>query len=84
MTPEQKSLELINMYYNHSKSQKEAIGICNEVVLKTICQKIDSLHSHVSIKRDYDEALIMSSINQLKYWQEVAYYLQKAELKLPV
>lgn len=81
---EQKANELINMYYNHSNSQAEAIDIVDRVLLATICEKIDSLHGHVFFRKDFDLDLIGSSIQHLKYWQEVASEVQKAKDRLLV
>ncbi len=77
MEAEQKAKELINMHYRHCSSQQEAIDYVDKVLLTTLCQKIDSLHNHVFHVKDFDLPLIESSIQQLKYWQEVAYELQK-------
>lgn len=84
MTAEAKAKELINMYYDHSKSQKQAIDICENVVLTTLCQKIDSLHDHVFHRKDFGQPLMESAIKHLKWWQEVASELQKLKDKLPV
>jgi len=84
MTPEEKAIGLINMYYNHSKSQHEAIIMVEEVLLTGFCQKVDSLHNHVFNTKDFDEALIKSSIQQLKYDQEIAYHVRQIKNKLPI
>lgn len=85
MTVPEKVTELINMYYNcNAKSQREAIETVEEVVFIGMCQKIDSLHNHVTYRKDYDEALIISAINQLKWDQEMAFELNNRKNKLPV
>lgn len=84
MTANEKARELINMYYGHSRSQLEAIEICERVVLTTMCQKIDSLHGHVFFRNDYDEALIKSAILQLKWQQEIAFELASIKNQIPV
>ena len=84
MESKDKARELVNMYYNHSTSQAEAIRMVEGVLLTTLCQIIDSLHGHVFFRRDYDEELMKTGINNLKWWQEVAYEVQQIKMKLPV
>lgn len=81
---ERKAYELVNMYYNHSRNQEEAIERAEGVLLGTLCEKIDSLHSHVFVRKDFDQPLIESSIKQLKMWQEVGYHIQQIKRKLPI
>jgi menaquinone-dependent protoporphyrinogen IX oxidase len=81
MTAKEKAKQLVNMYYSHSKTQLQAVEICEKVVLTTMCQQVDSLHGHLG---DYDKALIVSSINQLKWQQEIAVELQRIKNKIPV
>jgi menaquinone-dependent protoporphyrinogen IX oxidase len=83
MTAQEKARELVNTYYGHSKSQLEAIEICERIVLTNLCQQTDSLHSHACIQEDYDNSLILSSIRQLKYQQEIALELSRMKNKLP-
>ena len=84
MEANQKAQELINQYYGYTKSQKEAIQAVDEVLLTRLCQDIDNLHGHHVIKKDYDEALVISAINSLKYWQEVAVEVKNISNKMPV
>jgi hypothetical protein len=84
ITPQDKANELVNMYYAHSKTQAETISIVENVLLNSLCQKIDSLHIHVFISQDFDDELIKSSIQQLKWWQEVSCEVGKLKDKLPI
>jgi hypothetical protein len=85
MTPEQKAKELINTYYGcNNTNQLGAIEMVERVLLGTICERIDSLHSHVVIRNDYDLELIKSSINQLKSWQEVAVEIDNIKMAIPI
>lgn len=85
MDAEQKAKELINMYYGcNDTNQLGAIEMVERVLLGTLCEKIDSLHSHVFIRKDFDLPLIESQIQQLKNWQEVAAELQNIKTALLV
>jgi len=85
MTPQEKARQLVNMYYSHSKSQLQAVEICERVVLTEMCQQVDSLHGHVCGKDSYyDKDLIISAINQLKNQQEIAVELGRIKNKIPV
>jgi len=81
MTAKEKARQLVNLYYSHSKSQSQAIEICERIVLAEMCKQVDSLHGHLA---DYDKALIVSSINQLKWQQEIAVELGRIKNKIPV
>jgi len=83
MTPEEKAKELVNMYYNHAKSQREAIAMADNVLLTRLCQDIDDLASKAENGAD-DYPVILSRIKQLKYWQEVAYHVAEIKNRLPV
>lgn len=72
MEPKQKAKELINMYYSYAKTQLEAIQLVENVLLNTICQKIDDMHRNVVERGDMDENYVKSSIQGLKWWTEVA------------
>jgi hypothetical protein len=74
---ELKAKDLVNQYYNHAKSQHEAIEIVERIVLTRLSQDIDSLHDHIFIRQDFDRPLIDSAIKGLKFWQEVAAELQR-------
>lgn len=82
MTPEEKARELVNQYYGHSRNQLQAIETVERVILTRMCQDIDSLHSHLFFRNDFDFELTKSEINQLKNWQEVAYELQNMKRKI--
>ncbi len=84
MEPKDKASELINEYYTYAKSEREAISMVENVILTTLCQKIDSLDGHVFFRKDFDEDLIKSSIKGLKYWQEVACEVEQRKKNLPV
>jgi len=84
MTAKEKAKQLVNLYYSHSKTQLQAIEICERIVLTEMCQQIDSFHGHVCVSDDYDKALTISSINQLKWQQELALELQRLKNKVPV
>lgn len=77
LTAELKAKQLVNMYYAHSKTQNEAIQIVDGVLLRTLCQKIDSLHDHIFNRKDFDDALIKSQIQELKRWHEVCCEVSK-------
>ena len=83
-TAAEKAKELVNTYYGHSKSQLEAIEICERIILTNFCQQVDSLHGHVFVHEDYDRALIISSIKQLKWQQEIALELSRMKNKIKV
>jgi len=84
MKAKEKARQLVNIYYSHSKSQLQAIEICERIVLTEMCQQVDSLHDHTIIKNDYGKELIISYINQLKNQQEIAIELQRMKNKVPV
>lgn len=84
MTPQEKAKELVNMYYSHAKTQAEALQMVDNILLGTLCERIDSLHGHVFFRKDFDIALIESAIQQLKWWQEVAYEIQQLRINLQV
>jgi len=84
MTAKQKAKELVNMYYSYAKTQEEAIQMVDNVLLTTLCQKIDDLHLNALVNGDMDDNFIKPSIQVLKWWQEVAYEVSLLKLKLPV
>ena len=52
MTAKEKARQLVNLYYSHSKTQLQAIEICERIVLTEMCKQVDSLHGHLD---DYDK-----------------------------
>jgi len=77
LSPTDKAKELVNMYYAYAKTQEEAIQMVDNVLLTTMCQKIDDLHTNTVISGDMDENFVKPSIQVLKWLQEVAYEVSK-------
>lgn len=82
MEPKQKAKELVNMYYSYAKTQLEAIQLVENVLLNTICQKIDDIHRNVVERGDMDENYVKPSIQGLKWWQEVACEVESLKMKM--
>ncbi len=82
ITANQAANNLVNMYYNHSETQLEAIEISERVILTSMCQEIDSIHQHVCMDDDYDKELIQARIKCLKSKQEIVYELSKIKNKI--
>lgn len=84
LTAKEKAQQLVNMCYNHVGSQLQAIEMAERAVLGTICERIDSLDSHIFFRKDFDEPLLKSAIKELKSWQEVAAELQNIKTAMAV
>lgn len=77
MTAIEKAKDLVNMYYNHTATQKQAIETAERVVLSTLCKEIDSFHAAINRRENaFDDVLVLSTVKRLKNWQEVAVELQ--------
>lgn len=80
----EKAKDLVNKYYSFANNQLDAIQMVDNVVLTTLCQKIDSLDGHVNIKGDFDMQEIKDRVSEMKYWQLVAVELQNIKQDMAV
>ena len=76
MTPKEKARELVNTYYNHARSQKEAIRLAEKAILKTMFQKLQHLHS---IAESIDKELFDSLMQECRYWESVLSEIENLE-----